>query len=177
MAAGKRAFVPISTHFQSARQALAIDLTGGDRDGDRGAGAQKRRRQAARDFYEDDEDDDDFPEFVGTENGENREPNRALSRRKSVVPPPPVPGEWQSRKRARSVAPGASVSVADLPSGLAPTTRGPEDALARANRTVFGNDGFRTNQREVIEATMRKEDCFVLMPTGGGKSLCYQVCE
>lgn len=40
---------------------------------------------------------------------------------------------------------------------------------------VFGNRAFRSRQRDVVEAALSGHDCFVLMPTGGGKSLTYQV--
>lgn len=42
-------------------------------------------------------------------------------------------------------------------------------------KSQFGFDQFRKHQAEVIEDVLSGKDCFVLMPTGGGKSLCYQI--
>lgn len=42
-----------------------------------------------------------------------------------------------------------------------------------ANRTIFGNSELRPNQLDIIKAVLKNKDVFVIMPTGGGKSLCY----
>ena len=49
------------------------------------------------------------------------------------------------------------------------------DDVELANKRVFGNQCFRPRQREIIDQIMEGSDVFVIMPTGGGKSLCYQV--
>jgi ATP-dependent DNA helicase RecQ len=45
----------------------------------------------------------------------------------------------------------------------------------QALKDFFGFDGFKGNQEVIIESVLNHEDCFVIMPTGAGKSLCYQL--
>ncbi|MGS0730624.1 DEAD/DEAH box helicase, partial [Shewanella sp. 0m-11] len=49
------------------------------------------------------------------------------------------------------------------------------DQLSSTLQSVFGYRTFREGQREVIEQICAGQDCLVIMPTGGGKSLCYQL--
>jgi len=49
------------------------------------------------------------------------------------------------------------------------------DSIQHTLKTVFGFHEFRAPQREVIEQVCDGRDVFLVMPTGGGKSLCYQI--
>ncbi len=55
------------------------------------------------------------------------------------------------------------------------TDNGSETEAQRTLHRVFGYDAFRGEQGEVIEHVVSGGDAVVLMPTGGGKSLCYQI--
>ncbi len=62
--------------------------------------------------------------------------------------------------------------MTDLSQGDSPVTT---DPLRETLETVFGFRSFRPGQEEVVRALAAGKDAFVLMPTGGGKSLCYQL--
>jgi len=53
--------------------------------------------------------------------------------------------------------------------------RGDESAALELLRSVFGYPAFRGAQADIIDHVLGGGDCLVLMPTGGGKSLCYQI--
>jgi len=57
--------------------------------------------------------------------------------------------------------------IAEEPAGMA--------AASSVLETVFGYKQFRSHQASIIETLIEGRDAFVLMPTGGGKSLCYQI--
>ncbi len=89
------------------------------------------------------------------------------------VPPPDTgapPPDWAA---AAPLAPGPGRPAA-TPRERRAASSGyatPLDAL----RTVYGYDAFRGDQADVIEHVVAGGDAIVLMPTGAGKSVCYQV--
>lgn len=59
--------------------------------------------------------------------------------------------------------------------GVVPAQTSSSDPLLRALKATFGYAAFRPLQREIIAASLAGQDVFALLPTGGGKSLCFQL--
>ncbi len=52
---------------------------------------------------------------------------------------------------------------------------GETDSIQNALKQYFGYDEFRQGQREIVETVLKGRDVLVIIPTGGGKSLCFQL--
>ena len=91
-------------------------------------------------------------------------------------PPEDMYGEYEGGAIAWADPFVAAPPVDPAPAAAARRARSSRYGTAlEALRTVYGYDAFRGDQAEAIEQVIGGGDAIVLMPTGGGKSVCYQV--
>jgi ATP-dependent DNA helicase RecQ len=91
--------------------------------------------------------------------------------------------DFQEEKRNKKVAVTKKKTAATIMSTSTQTDNknrsgkknSPKEIISGALKLHFGFDKFKGNQRKIIENVLAEKDTFVLMPTGGGKSLCYQL--
>ena len=102
--------------------------------------------------------------------------------RPPVAPPPRETENATSSAVTRTIsaAPAARPVSAPATNAQRASTSAPAnwqdmDDFDLANTMIFKNASFRHCQRDICEQSVQRRDCFVLMPTGGGKSLCYML--
>src|SRR5215208_7741827 len=79
----------------------------------------------------------------------------------------------------RSASDRLAESPADVvrsgPMSPAPTSAPTLEQARALLRSSFGYDDFRPGQEQAVRAVLEGRDTLVILPTGGGKSLCYQI--
>ena len=77
----------------------------------------------------------------------------------------------QKSEKTVAVRQNRNISTADMPAHVDYSS----ESLRAELRTYFGFDQFKGNQERIIQSVLTGKDTFVIKPTGGGKSLCYQL--
>ena len=112
---------------------------------------------------------------------EEQKPSEA--KKKAAAATPTGEKKAVAKKKSTAATPKAgepkektTPETTPTPCAEAPAKGAPEDQdVTKALKKHFGFDSFKGEQKAIIETLLTGKDVFVLMPTGGGKSLCYQL--